>query len=132
MREKDKQVGALATRRTNGKREVLLVTTRGNGKSRWIIPKGSRSRSLSDDYAAAREAMEEGGVRGKVEPRPLGKCAHRKRNGEAKEVSVYRLKVDEQLKHWPEEKERKRKWVSPKKAKSLVDDPALKRIIAQS
>jgi 8-oxo-dGTP pyrophosphatase MutT (NUDIX family) len=128
----EKQVGALATRRKNGKKEVLLVTTRGNGKGTWIIPKGSRSCRLDDDAAAAREALEEGGVTGQIEPRPLGQCTHRKRNGEAKKIDVYRLKVEEELKHWPEEKERKRKWVSPQKAKSLVTDPRLKRIINQS
>jgi len=128
----EKQVGALATRPKKGKKEVLLVTTRGNGKAVWIIPKGSRSDRLDDHAAAAREAVEEGGVIGKIEPRPVGQCTHRKRNGEAKKIDVYRLKAEEELKHWPEGKERKRKWVSPQKAKSLLTDPGLKRIVSQS
>jgi 8-oxo-dGTP pyrophosphatase MutT (NUDIX family) len=132
LSRKQKQVGALATRRKNGKRELLLVTTRGNGKNRWIIPKGSRSSHLDDNDAAAREAAEEGGVEGRIEPRPVGKWTHRKRNGDAKEIDVYRLEVEVQREHWPEEKERRRKWASPKKAKELVKDAALKRIIEQS
>jgi 8-oxo-dGTP pyrophosphatase MutT (NUDIX family) len=131
MKKAKIQVGALATRQKSGRLEVLLVTTRGP-RERWIIPKGSRSRRIDDVDAAAREAEEEGGVLGTVEQQPIGKFRHRKRNGAAKEIEVYRLNVEEQKTHWREEKQRKRRWATRKEAKLLVTDPALRRIIDRS
>jgi 8-oxo-dGTP pyrophosphatase MutT (NUDIX family) len=51
--------------------EVLLLTSRGTG--RWVIPKGWPMRNLAPGAAAAREAYEEAGVRGRIRPRaPVG------------------------------------------------------------
>lgn len=87
--KKKRGVGALPVRRQkNGHREVLLVTTRGSCE--WTIPKGHRSRS---SLAAAREAKEEGGVRGKIGSRPIGKFKQRKRNRKTNSVEVFPLKV---------------------------------------
>jgi len=124
---KQKQVGALPLRRKkNGKWEILLVTT---SSGRWIVPKGCRSKRLKDHHAAAREAEEEGGVSGKIEPRALGKFTHCKRNGDLKKITVFRLDVDAERTHWREEKERKRAWLSPKKAKARVEHTKLRQII---
>ncbi len=60
------QVAAIPLRWTNGRPEVLLVTTRGTG--RWTIPKGWPLADSLGAECAAREAFEEGGVRGRVEP----------------------------------------------------------------
>jgi 8-oxo-dGTP pyrophosphatase MutT (NUDIX family) len=129
--KKEKQVGALPVRRTkDGTKKVLLVTTKG--KRRWIIPKGSRSHKLKDPEAAAREAAEEGGVKGKIKRRPIGDFELRKRNGDTKDIEVYRLDVEGPSRAWPENGLRKRKWVSPEKAKRLVKAPRLKRIIDQA
>jgi hypothetical protein len=57
---------------------------------------------------------------------------HCRENGESQEVEVFRLDVEQESKHWPEEKKRKRAWLSPKKAKLLVKQPALRRIIEQA
>src|SRR3974390_952808 len=66
-----RQVAALPLRRTkSGALEVLLVTSRGTG--RWIIPKGWPSKRLRDRKAAAREAREEAGVKGKILPKARG------------------------------------------------------------
>jgi 8-oxo-dGTP pyrophosphatase MutT (NUDIX family) len=124
---KEKQVGALPVRRRkNGKWEILLVTT---SSGRWIVPKGCRSKRLKDHHAAAREAEEEGGVSGKIEPRALGKFTHCKRNGGLKKITVFRLDVDVERTHWREEKKRKRAWLSPKKAKVRVEHTKLRQII---
>src|SRR4051794_36025348 len=123
-----KRVGALPVRRKkNGHREILLVTCRGSG--RWIIPKGRRSRKLDDCDAAAREADEEGGVKGKVSTRPIGKFTRCKANGKRETIEVYPLKVKQEKKQWKEAKERKRAWVSPEKAKKLVRQQALHNAI---
>jgi 8-oxo-dGTP pyrophosphatase MutT (NUDIX family) len=108
-------------------REILLVTCPGSG--RWIIPKGHRSKKLDDCDAAAREADEEGGVKGKVSTRPIGKFTHCKANGKRETIEVYPLKVKQEKKQWQDAKERKRAWVSPKKAKKLVEQRALHNAI---
>ena len=68
-----RQVAALPLRRSKkGALEILLVTSRTTG--RWIIPKGWPSKRIKDHKAAAREARQEGGVKGKIKPkgnRPL-------------------------------------------------------------
>ena len=65
------QYGALPYRiGASGELELLLVTSRGRG--RWIIPKGWPIKGLTPRKAAAREAFEEAGIRGKIGARPIG------------------------------------------------------------
>ena len=65
------QVAAIPVRRQDdGKLEVLLVTSRET--RRWIVPKGWPWPEVSDHEAAAAEAWEEGGVRGRILPDKLG------------------------------------------------------------
>jgi 8-oxo-dGTP pyrophosphatase MutT (NUDIX family) len=131
-KRKKKQIGVLPVRQNKrGKAEVLLVTTLGK-YPRWIIPKGGRSKRLRDKDAAAREASEEGGVRGRMRSRAIGVFLHRKRNGAAKKIKVYRLDVNRQQRDWPEKKQRKRRWTSPRRAKRLVEAAALRRMIGQA
>ena len=62
---------ALCWRRAAAGIEVLLITARRSG--RWIVPKGHPIRGLPVHEAAAREAWEEAGVQGRVNPAPLGR-----------------------------------------------------------
>jgi 8-oxo-dGTP pyrophosphatase MutT (NUDIX family) len=61
------QVAAICYRRTGDAVEFLLVNT--NGGAKWTFPKGAPERSMSHSQAAAREAFEEAGARGEIEPR---------------------------------------------------------------
>jgi 8-oxo-dGTP pyrophosphatase MutT (NUDIX family) len=82
--------------------------------------------------AAATEAFEEAGVRGKIEPRPIGVFSYYKvhsKNELPCIAVVYPLKVKKVLRTWPERKERNRKWLSRKKAAALVDNAELSQII---
>lgn len=119
------QVDAVPVRRKNDRLEILLVTSRRKG--RWIIPKGGRSRGLDDKRAASREAREEGGVRGEICGGALGTYKHRSRK--PKRVTVYRLDVEREDKRWPEQAFRRRTWVSPRKARKLIEDPGLRKLI---
>src|SRR5215469_14470869 len=60
------QVAAVCYRRSGTSFEFLLVNT--SGGDRWIFPKGATARRLSDSKAAAREALEEAGAVGVIEP----------------------------------------------------------------
>jgi len=44
-------------------------------------------------------------------------------------VDVYLLQLEQERSRWPEYKQRKRKWVTLKKAVGMVDDPELSQII---
>ena len=128
------QVGAICTRVRKGKRQVLLVTSRETG--RWVIPKGWPMKGLSDADAAAVEAWEEAGVtEAKHNSKPLGQFEYKKKLDDGTaipvNVSVFRLKVKDTSKKYPEAKQRKRLWVSPAKAAKMVREPKLKRLFLQ-
>jgi 8-oxo-dGTP pyrophosphatase MutT (NUDIX family) len=60
------QVAAVCYRKCGASFEFLLVkTTSGD---RWIFPKGATARRLSQSQAAEREALEEAGAVGAIEP----------------------------------------------------------------
>jgi 8-oxo-dGTP pyrophosphatase MutT (NUDIX family) len=70
------QVAAVCYRRKGQSAEFLLVNT--NGGVKWTFPKGDPEPSLSHCKAAEREALEEAGVRGQVEPRHFHLYIHSK------------------------------------------------------
>ena len=106
------QFAALCYRIKDGKVQICLVTSRRS--KRWIVPKGWPMNGETPMDAAATEAYEEAGVRGKVHQRPAGVFSYYK-NISKDELPclaiVYPLQVKKVLKHWPERKERKRKWL---------------------
>jgi 8-oxo-dGTP pyrophosphatase MutT (NUDIX family) len=70
------QVAAVCYRRRRRGAEFLLVNTNGGGK--WTFPKGAPASSLSHSQAAEREAREEAGVQGIIEPRHFHIYLHSK------------------------------------------------------
>src|SRR5437899_428992 len=70
------QVAAVCYRWRGQSIEFLLVNTNGGGK--WTFPKGDPEASLSHSQAAEREAREEAGVRGHIEPRHFHLYIHSK------------------------------------------------------
>ncbi|MCZ4353006.1 NUDIX hydrolase [Roseovarius aestuarii] len=125
------QFGALCFRIVRGKVEILLITSRAS--KRWIIPKGWPMDGKTPSESAQIEAWEEAGVHGKMYNRCLGLYSYRKDIGPAQGVPcvamVYALKVKRMEHDFPEAKQRKRKWLRPKKAAALVDDPELAQMI---
>ncbi len=111
----------------------MLVTGRRSG--RWMIPKGwpMIGKSLAD--SAAQEAFEEAGIKGRIDPRPIGTFRHVKRRlllGELEvDIQVHPLAVESELGDWPEREERKRKWFSLKSAAAEVDSDELRRLIVR-
>jgi 8-oxo-dGTP pyrophosphatase MutT (NUDIX family) len=124
------QFGALPYRIKDDKLQVLLITSRGTG--RWIIPKGWPIDGETPAGAAATEAYEEAGVKGSIADDVLGFYTYAKAHNEERlrcMVTVFGLHVQEQLKSYPEKGQRRRKWVSRKKAAKMVWEPELQRII---
>lgn len=60
------QVAAVCYRRRGASFDFLLVKTTGGDK--WTFPKGATARRLSHSQAAEREALEEAGALGVIEP----------------------------------------------------------------
>jgi 8-oxo-dGTP pyrophosphatase MutT (NUDIX family) len=70
------QVAAVCYRRRGSSIEFLLVNT--NGGSKWTFPKGAPAASMSHSQAAEREAWEEAGAHGTIEPRHFHLYIHSK------------------------------------------------------
>jgi 8-oxo-dGTP pyrophosphatase MutT (NUDIX family) len=114
--------------------EVLLVTSRQT--RRWIIPKGWPIKGLTPAKAAAREAYEEAGVRGRIAGRAIGYYTYEKRLDDRRgivpcEVKVFPLAVKRQLDDWPEAAQRTVRWVSATRAASMVRDKGLRGLILE-
>ena len=125
------QTGALPWRRlAGGELEVLLVTSRLSG--RWILPKGWPMPGKTLAQAAAQEAFEEAGVKGRIDSKPLGSFRHLKSLplGQMEvTIVVHRLAVEKELLSWPESGQRKRCWFEAKQAASAVDSSELGSMI---
>jgi 8-oxo-dGTP pyrophosphatase MutT (NUDIX family) len=129
---KARQYAALPYRQdADGVIEVLLVTSRET--SRWIIPKGWPAPGLSPQDSAAREAMEEAGVVGRIDERSIGTYRYEKRLLDGSlvpcTVEVYALKVEQQLDSWEEQSERNSRWFELQTAADVVQEPDLSAII---
>jgi 8-oxo-dGTP pyrophosphatase MutT (NUDIX family) len=128
------QVAALPVRRAgDGGIEVLLVTSRET--RRWIIPKGWPVAGMKDHKAAAREALEEAGLAGRIGKVPLGSYETWKLLDSALVplwMDVYLLHVERELATWREKVQRERRWVRPSEAVRLVEEPGLRALLEQA
>jgi 8-oxo-dGTP pyrophosphatase MutT (NUDIX family) len=70
------QVAAVCYRKLNSHAEFLLVNT--NGGNKWTFPKGAPDSRLSHSQAAEREAREEAGAIGIIDPRHFHVYIHSK------------------------------------------------------
>ena len=131
-RELPVQAGALPWRcNVKGRMEVLLITSRSSG--RWIIPKGQPMADKTLAQAAAIEAFEEAGVEGEISHEALGEFEHEKRHwltGPVRyRIVVHALAVHRELATWPEQTERKRIWLAPEEAASIVRSEQLAALL---
>lgn len=127
-----RQVAALCTRKSGGKREVLLITSRDTG--RWVLPKGWPMPDKSAVEAALIEAWEEAGVRdARARRKPLGTYMYDKRLDDGTsvpvQVEVFLARVRKTSDNYPEAHERDRRWVRPKKAAEMVDESQLRDLL---
>ena len=120
------QSGVLAYRRGAAGVEVVLITSRR--RRRWVIPKGVVERGLSPAESAAKEALEEAGVIGAVDPESVGRYQYRKWGGTCT-VEVFLLEVREARQEWAEAEFRERQWLSPSQASRRVEEPALRELL---
>ncbi len=127
------QYAALPYRITDGRLEVLLLTSRGTG--RWVIPKGWPMRGKSPQEAAAVEAHEEAGVEGEVAAASIGSYRYLKRLNDGRripvQVIVFPLQVTAEMDQWKEQTERRKLWMPYMSAARSVGEPGLKRLLRE-
>jgi 8-oxo-dGTP pyrophosphatase MutT (NUDIX family) len=111
--------------------EVLLITSRDTG--RWVIPRGGIEKDFTAAQTAEREAYEEAGVKGTISATPLGTFTYNKRlrNGafNPATVEVYAMYVEKELKKWPEQAERRLKWMSVQEAARSVEEQEMAALL---
>ena len=116
------QVAAVCYRRRGASLEFLLVNT--NSGSKWTFPKGDPHPAMSHSQAAEREAWEEAGVRGHIEPRHFHVYIHSKgvfwRQPGVQEyvIKAFLLEVEQAVR--PEEEMRNPTWYSPEEARKIL------------
>lgn len=124
-------VAAVCHRRGTHGVELLLVRTK-RGK-RWTFPKGHVKEEEPPPAAAAREAQEEAGVAGAVEPTPFTRYRYpgtRDAEGESL-VSAFLLAVETQHAPAPSERGREPTWVSPGEAARLLAEGGREPVYAE-
>ncbi len=125
------QFAALCYRVKKGKLQILLITSRST--KRWIVPKGWPMHGKTPAQSAAIEAWEEAGVKGVIDERCIGIYSYSKETDEHGAfpclAMVFGIEVTSLADDFPEAGQRKRVWVSRKKAAKLVDEPDLARIL---
>jgi 8-oxo-dGTP pyrophosphatase MutT (NUDIX family) len=116
------QVAAVCYRRRNSHAEFLLVNTNGGGK--WTFPKGAPEAGLSHSQAAEREAYEEAGASGIIEPRHFHIYIHSKglfwQNGGVQEYVVKAFLMEVKQTRRPEETNRNPTWFGPEEARVIL------------
>lgn len=116
------QVAAVCYRRRNAHAEFLLVNT--NGGNKWTFPKGAPDSRLSHSQAAEREAREEAGAIGIIEPRHFHVYIHSKGVfWQPKGVQEYVVKaflMDVRQTRPPHEDFRNPTWFDPEEARVIL------------
>lgn len=125
------QFAALCWRRNAGKVQVLLVTSRR--RKRWIVPKGWPMEGKTPAQCAMVEAWEEAGVLGEANDTCLGVYSYERLRGEDDTMPclalLYPVAVKKLKAKFPEARDRRRKWVSRKKAAKMVKHRELGKLI---
>jgi 8-oxo-dGTP pyrophosphatase MutT (NUDIX family) len=124
------QFAVLPWRRTD-RLEIMLVSSRETG--RWVLPKGWPMKGLKPHKTAAREALEEAGILGKVAKTPLGDYSYTKRlekeSVQICRVQVFAFEVEQERKSWLEKHERTRRWFAVADAAEAVEESELREAI---
>lgn len=108
---------------------LQILVVQSSKQSHWVLPKGIADPGLSLTASAAREALEEAGIEGKVHDIALGDYQVEKWGARCT-VTAYPMAVRRELtiEEW-EESHRGRRWVTPAHAAILLQQPALAALV---
>jgi 8-oxo-dGTP pyrophosphatase MutT (NUDIX family) len=116
------QVAAVCYRSRNASTEFLLVNT--NGGNKWTFPKGDPEANMSHSQAAEREAWEEAGARGHIEPHHFHIYVHSKgvfwKSPGVQEYAIKAFLMEVVTAEDSQEGMRNPTWFSPEDAKKIL------------
>jgi 8-oxo-dGTP pyrophosphatase MutT (NUDIX family) len=116
------QVAAVCYRRRYAHAEFLLVNT--NGGNKWTFPKGAPDSRMSHSQAAEREAREEAGAIGAIEPRHFHVYIHSKgvfwQPGGVQEYMVKAFLMEIRQTRRPDEDGRNPTWFDAEGARAIL------------
>ncbi len=121
------QATAIPYRRQGPWLEFCLITT--SQGLRWGFPKGIIEPGQTPEEAALQESLEEAGIRGQIEGEPLGGYEYSKW-GRTLRVQAFLMQVTQVDEHWLEAHFRRRAWCSFEEARSRLDRPPLRQLLA--
>ena len=102
--------------REDGEYKIVLVTAMTDRS--WIVPKGHLEPDMSPAESAAKEALEEAGVTGRLYPEMITQYGFDLK-GKRILVDLFALEVDAILDDWDEKGERERRHVTLEEALEL-------------
>lgn len=124
-----RQAGAIPFRRRGeDDLEFLIITSL---KGNWIFPKGIVEPGETAEETAAKECLEEAGVRGRLLQPPVGTYQDQKWNRECS-VELYLLEVDEHVEPWDERLVRERRWCTYREAKQRLKKRRVRELLRQA
>ncbi|MEP3332332.1 NUDIX domain-containing protein [Sedimentitalea sp.] len=123
------QSAVLPFRRMQGRLEILIITS--SKQTHWVLPKGIHEPGLTAADSAAKEALEEAGIRGRVDTVSIGRF-HQEKWGAECSVDVFPMEITEILppEEWAEN-HRGRCWVSVETAVARLRNRGLAEIVAR-
>ncbi len=98
---------------------IKVVIVSSSSKKGWTIPKGTIEKFLSPEESAAKEALEEAGITGKVNSKIITEYEYKKWGGTCY-VTVFPMEVFEIKETWEEQNQRERVIVEISEAITLV------------
>lgn len=127
------QYGALCFRYKEGGSEIEVLVITSRESRRWIIPKGWPMKGKKPYEAAAIEAWEEAGVRGREKKKPVGRYTYLKELADGNVafciVDLFQIEVTEIRTDFKERGQRVFDWVSPSEAARRVREIELKSLL---
>jgi 8-oxo-dGTP pyrophosphatase MutT (NUDIX family) len=123
------QATAIPYRRQGPWLEFCLITT--SQGLRWGFPKGIIEPGQTAEEAALQESLEEAGLHGLIEGDVLGAYEYSKW-GRILRVRAFLMQVVQDDDHWLEAHFRRRAWCSFEEARSRLDRPPLRQLLAMA
>ncbi|EPR21145.1 hypothetical protein L905_06775 [Agrobacterium sp. TS43] len=127
------QYGALCFRYKEDSSEIDVLVITSRDSRRWVIPKGWPMKGKKPHEAAAIEAWEEAGVRGRAKKKSVGRYTYLKELADGNVafciVDLFQIEVTEIGTDFKERGQRVFDWVSPSEAARRVREIELKSLL---
>jgi phosphohistidine phosphatase len=120
------QAAAVPYRMRDDRPEFCLVTSIDRGN--WIFPKGIIDPGETPQQTALKEAVEEAGLHGVIEGKPLGQYDYRKWNTRLV-VTAMLMRVTAADDEWEESGVRQRCWCGVEKARAKINRGELRDLL---